>query len=280
MPDQLPDDPTILGPDDLVHLRVPADGMCWWCRERPATTGEHKFKRTDLARLMGDGESLIWGERGKNTREIRGTSGMTRDRYGVIKFPKSLCETCNNKRSKPFDTAYETYSAHVSQTWLRIMPGVDFQEIFAGDWEESTLNLARYYAKHFGCRIVRAGLPVPASLRAFLDGANDMPDAHMALITTDAVHKRFGSGLSISPDFAATDREMNRITTWIMAAYVGSIGVRYEWHEEGIPNRSQFFQFPHPVINCFKDEQAVFDGRTRRPGWFASLLQWANRPRR
>lgn len=64
-----------------------------------------------------------------------------------------------------------------------------------------------------------------------------------------------------------------------MAAYVGSIGVRYEWQEEGIPHRSQFFHFPHPVINCFEDEQAVIDGRARRPGWFASLVQWANRPR-
>lgn len=64
-----------------------------------------------------------------------------------------------------------------------------------------------------------------------------------------------------------------------MVAYVGSIGVRYEWVEEGFPERSQFFQYAHPVINCFEDEIAVCEGRTRRPKWFASLLQWANRPR-
>jgi hypothetical protein len=145
-------------------------------------------------------------------------------------------------------------------------PGVNFAQIFGRDWEESTLNLARYYGKHFGCRMVRAGLTVPESLHKFLDGATDMEDAHMALITTDAIHELFKSGLSMSPDYAETDRELTRITTWVMAAYVGSVGVRYEWREAGFPERSQFFHFPHPVINRFDDELAVAEGRTRPPG--------------
>ena len=65
-------------------------GLCWWCEERPATTGEHKFKRTDLARIMGDSDKLLWGDTGTKTREIRGKSGMARDRYHVIKFANSL----------------------------------------------------------------------------------------------------------------------------------------------------------------------------------------------
>jgi hypothetical protein len=151
--------------------------------------------------------------------------------------------------------------------------------IFGKEWEEHTLNLARYYAKHFGCRMVQTGLPVPKSLRDFLDGATDMPDAHMAMITTDTVHKKYESGLSISPNFVAADRDVSRFVQYVLAAYVGSIGVRYEWLEEGFQERSQFFQYPHPVINCFRDEIAVCEGRTRRRGRFASLLQWANRPR-
>jgi hypothetical protein len=75
------------------------------------------------------------------------------------------------------------------------------------------------------------------------------------------------------------DRTVSRFVRYVLVAYVGSIGVRYEWCEEGLPERSQFFHFPHPVLNCFEDEIAVFEGRTRRPGWFATLLQWANRPR-
>ncbi|MEV4703640.1 hypothetical protein [Actinoplanes sp. NPDC049316] len=278
MQDRMSDGRPIRGPKDLAHLRVAPSGMCWWCQARPATTGEHKFKRADLTRLMADGEPLLWGDGDGNTREIRGRSGVTRDRYGVVKFPKSLCEPCNNKRSKPFDNAYDIYSEYVDRTWLRIMPGIDFQQVFGADWEARTLNLARYYGKHFGCRMVRAGFPIPDSLREFLDGATDMPDAHMGLITTDSIHARYKGGLSISPDFVEADRNLTRLKRYVLAAYIGSIGVRYEWREEGFTERSQFFHYPRPVINCFKDEIAVCEGRTRRPGWFASLLQWANRP--
>jgi hypothetical protein len=129
------------------------------------------------------------------------------------------------------------------------MPDVDFRDVFGDDWHQPVLNLARYYGKHFGCRMVRSGVPVPESLRTFLDGAIDMPDAHMALVTTDSVHKRYKAGLSISPDFATTDATGNRFTSYVVAAYIGSIGIRYAWYESGLEERSQFFHYPHPAIN-------------------------------
>lgn len=268
-----------LPPGSLDHLKVSSDGRCWWCRERPATTGEHKYKQTDLARLMGD-DSLIWVGDG-DMREIRGKSGIKRDRYGVVKFPKSLCGACNNAHSQPFDRAYSTFSDYLDSTWVRILPGISFDEIYGDTWKKDTLDLARYYAKHFGCRMVRSGLPAPDSLRAFMDGAEDMPDAHMALVTTDSVHRIAGRGLTMSSDFAWTDPERTEFRGCVMAAYVGSVGVRYQWWAEGRKPEgwdSQFFHFPSPVINCFKDEQALMEGRTRRPGRFARFSQWLNRP--
>lgn len=269
-----------LGPDAFAHLMVDLGGTCWWCQARPATTGEHKFKRTDLARLMGD-TALVYGTNGGGFREIRGRSGITRDRHGVIKFPKSMCETCNNKRSKPFDEAYEVFSDYTTKTRLRIMPGVDFVEVFGQSWEEPTMNLARYYGKHFGCRMVRTGLPIPPSLRNFLDGSEDMPDAHMGLVSTDSVHNEYGVGLYISPDCASTDHAMTHFRRYVLAAYVGAIGVRYEWDAAGMPDaeRSQFFHFPHPVLNYFRTDGDVAEGVTRRPGWFARFSQWVNQPR-
>lgn len=145
--------------------------------------------------------------------------------------------------------------------------------------DHQRFGLARYYGKHFGCRMVRAGLPVPDSLREFLDGETDMPDAHMVLITTDSIHKRYKSGLSISPDFVEADKSVSRFVRYVLVAYVGSIGVRYEWREEALPERSQFFQYPYPVINRFVDEVAVFDGNTRRAGWFPFFLRWLSRRR-
>lgn len=229
---------------------------------------------------MGD-DSLIWGDGEGNWKEIKGKSGITRDRHGVVKFPKSMCCQCNNTHSQPFDNAYDTYAEHLDAYWIRIAPGISFPDIYGPDWREPTLNLARYYAKHFGCRMVRAGLPVPSSLREFMDGATDMSDGHMALITTDSVHRQYGKGLSISPDAVWVDKSVSRFTGYVLAAYVGPIGVRYQWEEGGLPDdgRSQFFHFPGPVLNCFVDEAAVAYGSPRRPGWFARLSQWITEPR-
>ncbi|WP_345558774.1 hypothetical protein [Streptomonospora halophila] len=266
-------------PADYAHLLTPESTMCWWCQTRSATTGEHKFKRTNLARLMGDGQALVWGD-GEQRREIRGKSGLKRDRYDVIKFPKSMCAPCNNDASQPFDNAYDTYAQYVETHLLRIMPGIDLGEVYGTRWRKKSLDLARYHAKHFGCRMVRDRFPVPQSLRDFMDGAEDMSDAHMVIISTDSVNKSYGQGMSISPTVPSVSRDMTRFTSCVMAAYIGPIGIRYEWVADGIPDheRDQFFHHPGPVINYFRNEKDMVMGETRKPGRLARFLQWANKP--
>ena len=106
--------------DRFAHLRQPASDLCWWCGSKPATTGEHKFKRSDMARLMEGSPSLVWGYQGSGvTRELRGQGALKRDRYKVLKFPKSLCDTCNNSTSQPFDYAYDQFSSYLGSHNLR-----------------------------------------------------------------------------------------------------------------------------------------------------------------
>jgi hypothetical protein len=119
----------------VSHLLVDADEMCWWCQTRPATTGEHKYKAADLTRLMGD-DYLIWGDDSGRIHEIRGKSGIKRDRYKVVKFPKSMCDTCNNARSQPFDRAYDVFSDYLyTHRHLRLLPGVNFKAVYGESWE-------------------------------------------------------------------------------------------------------------------------------------------------
>lgn len=264
MPNRTSDGRAILGPEAMAHLRLQPTGTCWWCRIRPATTAEHKFKRTDLTELMAGGDVLVWGDDAGSTREIRGKSGASRDRYGVVKFPKSMCEPCNNKRSKPFDNAYEVFARAIrSQSVLR--EGVDLRNIFGSYWEEAALDLARYYSKHFGCRMVADRVPVPNSLNEFLDGATDMSDAHMALVATENVSARFGKGDSINPNVVEADKTLSKFVRYVFVKYIGGLGVRYEWRENGLGDqeRSQFFHHPYPVINHFTDDLAVYEGRPR-----------------
>lgn len=145
--------------------------------------------------------------------------------------------------------------------------------VYGHAWPERNLDLARYYAKHFGCRMVRSGVPVPSSLRAFLDGERDMPDAHMALVTTASIRRANPDGLTISPDAVRTDEDFTRFTNYIFVAYVGPLGVRYEWRDEEIDPRSQFFHYPNPIVNRFRDEPAVFDGHTERMPPLTSAIQ-------
>lgn len=268
-----------LPPGKLDHLKTSNTGICWWCRERPATTGEHKYKQSDLARLMGD-DTLVWfGDQG--FRDIRGTSGIKRDRHGVIKFPKSLCAPCNNQHSQPFDRAYSIFSDHLASTQARKLRGISFESLYGEQWRDELLNLARYYAKHFGCRMVHSGIEPPDSLCTFMDGDENIPDVHMALATTDSVERIAGKGLTLSADFVWTNPAYTEIRGCVMATYVGSIGVRFQWWaEEHKPddNLSQFFHFPNPVLNRFEDEQALMEGRVKRPGWSTRFLQWLAEP--
>ncbi|WP_226367832.1 hypothetical protein [Pseudonocardia sp. ICBG162] len=267
------------GREVVSHLLVPSGGQCWRCQSRPASTGEHKFKRANLSRLMKPGDLLLWGD-GEKLHEIRGKSGVNRDRYGVVKFPKSMCEPCNNQYSREFDLAYDKYSVYIESTWVRVAPGFNLHEVYGEGWAKDALNLARYFAKHFGCRMAKDGIPIPASLREFLAGATDMPDARMSIISTDSIHRNYGKGMSISPNYVWTDDDGTRFTGMVAAAYVRSIGVRYEWQVEGIPDelRSQFFDYPYPVINFFRDDDDMARGITRKPGRFARFMQWANTP--
>lgn len=263
----------------MEPLRVSSGGVCWWCRTNPASTGEHKFKRTDLARLMGDDDLLLWGDGEGQQREIRGKSGIQRDRHQVVKFPKSLCGDCNNSRSQPFDLAYDTYANHVdTHRFFRAAPWMNLSVIYGNDWPTESLSLAQYFAKHFGCRMARTRLPIPPSLIEFLDGtSSDMPDAHMAIASTDTIRKQYGKGLSISPDFVTTNKAFTKFNQYVLVSYIGGIGIRYDWRAEAIPDdeRSQFFHFPGPLINYFRTEQDVALGNVRRPGWFPRLVQWA-----
>ncbi|WP_322920655.1 hypothetical protein [Nocardioides renjunii] len=214
-----------------------------------------------------------WRDHEGNVRPIRGKGGAARDRYGVVKFVKSLCAPCNNDRSQPFDTAYDEYSRFASDVWSPYLPGANLERLYGYSWPERNLDLARYYAKHFGCRMVRTGIPVPDSLRQFLDGDSDMTDAHMALVTTASIRKANPDGLTISPDAVRTDEGFTRFTNYIFVAYVGPLGVRYEWRDDGFAARSQFFHYPNPIVNRFHDEPAVFDGRTRRMGPVTATIQ-------
>lgn len=204
--------------------------------------------------MLGEADSLLWGDSDGRRRNLRGRSAITRDRHGVIKYPKSLCEACNTSRSRPLDLAYDEFSLAVRRTrrWSRKL---NLEAIYGQAWQFRSLDLGRYYAKHFGCRMVRTGIEVPGSLRAFLDGAVDLHDSTMTLCTTADVRRNLHRGLSITGDFIEVDRAATEIRRCVMAAFVGRVGVRYEWRADATEAPTSFFHGARPRIARYRQDE-------------------------
>jgi len=158
------------------------EGMCWWCRERPADSREHKFKRSDLVREHGRGE--LRGERtlvvfGEQQREARSTKN------DALKFAPSLCTKCNNERSQPFDNAYDRFIEELFEREEDVLAArsFDLRVAFGSEWSSMSDNVLRYFVKHICCRIaesltVDGERVVPVDALAFLDGGP--APAHLA----------------------------------------------------------------------------------------------------
>jgi hypothetical protein len=245
----------------LAHLLHKPDGLCWWCGA-PADTAEHKYKRTDLQRVLGKDEFVVWGSQGRRLRNVR---SVRRDPQ--VRFPPSLCRGCNTTRSQPFDRAYDRYAEYVDAQMPDLwgMDGIPMKAVFGSTWEPRSLNLAQYFTKHFGCRIIEAGVALPPSLRAFLDDASvDMPDVQLALIKLRSrknMGRRFHRSLFLSDFFVTLSKDLSKITGIILASYLGYVGTRFEWHDAPWPHDS-FFGHERPILNVMNNPEEVFNPPT------------------
>lgn len=151
--------------------RYDYQGRCWWCGNEAASR-EHKWKKSELNAIYGPAGSesypLTWVGDDGNTKIIQGPDSA------IVKFEKSLCQNCNNSRSQPFDRAYDHWIGYVTANYDRIIESglVDLRGIVdEADYEEFKLNLAKYFAKHIGCRVADGSAGnVPDSLIAFING--------------------------------------------------------------------------------------------------------------
>lgn len=157
--------------------RYDYQGRCWWCGDE-ADSREHKWKKSELSAIYGPAGSekypLIWVEDGSHTKIIQGPDSA------ILKFEKSLCQNCNNSRSQPFDRAYDHWVGYLEANYDQIIESglVDLRDIVdQADYEEFKLNLAKYFAKHIGCRLADGSAgKVPDSLIAFINGETKESD--------------------------------------------------------------------------------------------------------
>jgi hypothetical protein len=132
---------------------------CWIC-SLPADSGEHKFNKSDLVTLHGEGpyagDKELLRLKGGVIRKILGPNAK------VVKYQKSLCQRCNDTLSQPFDYVYDQFIQWVMQNQDTVLRRriINFSHIYGDKMEVNQRNLYKYFAKSFGCRLVDDGFNV------------------------------------------------------------------------------------------------------------------------
>jgi len=150
---------------------------CWWCGSNDLTK-EHKAKNTDLKLLYGKTYNdknivSIIDFRNKDKGKYLQSSGSKH-----VKFNPSICKSCNNSSSFAFDFAYEKFIKYYYNNKLTIVKSktINLYKVFGSDWRNQFLNVQRYIAKHFACRIVDFGYKPSKKLLGFINGREKNTD--------------------------------------------------------------------------------------------------------
>ena len=126
---------------------------CWICRN-PATTGEHKAKRSDLrdvvSRSVTQKTPLHYRDDKNGQRTISSLNAK------LLKFPDKICEHCNTARTQPHDRAWERLSVALRTRITNLAPGacVRTDRIFREDTARQMLNVHLFFIKQFGLMIL------------------------------------------------------------------------------------------------------------------------------
>lgn len=137
---------------------------CWMCGSE-ANSAEHRLKKADIVRAYGRGpysgaHRPMHVRTGKLT-EIQGPNSRT------IKYAPILCQSCNTTSTQPYDTAYDQFIEWVFENESTVLRRrfIDFIDVFGADFSKNQLDLYKYFAKSFGCRLVEADQVVPDDVR-------------------------------------------------------------------------------------------------------------------
>ncbi|WP_203987191.1 hypothetical protein [Virgisporangium aurantiacum] len=111
-------------------------------------------------------------------------------------------------------------------------------DVYGDDWRVDVLNLARYVAKHIGCRMAHEGYPVPPSIPTFLNGGGRLNDVEMVLFKSRPHYELYrmgmrdgidSRGLWISPANGAVSRSRQQLSMYSSSLIVNFVGVMYRW---------------------------------------------------
>lgn len=126
---------------------------CWICR-KPANSGEHKIKNSDLKSIMrtpSKSEPVFYHDKTRINYEIGAFK-----RNKLLKSPSLLCAECNNKVTQPYDHAREILSKALRSRKPALKPGdlVCTNRIFPYKTHENMRDAQLFFTKLTGCHLM------------------------------------------------------------------------------------------------------------------------------
>lgn len=228
---------------DLDGLRSASSSMCWWCQTNPATTREHKHKATDLRHLAAEDGAV---QPSNLYRGGPGFNGYLRSlaKGSAVQWGKVMCKVCNGGRDRRFDEAYEIFADYIRghEADLRPARSLGWWSVYGSAWREPAEDVARYYGKQLGCCLATQHLPVPDSLRAFLDGGSCAAElgfelhrsrVHAVFYDRGARENFETCGLWIKPVMVHTTRDGKHLVGADYAYGIGFITATARWRVGG-----------------------------------------------
>lgn len=120
---------------------------CWICEVNEATTGEHLILKSAYDFIIGQPKQ---GEK-RYFSYIGGKSNIPIESFknNRLKFKKSICSTCNNSKTQPYDIEFLKFVKKVFKSKSLI---ISRNKIPLNQYNQNFLAL--YFLKVFGCLVV------------------------------------------------------------------------------------------------------------------------------
>jgi hypothetical protein len=130
--------------------------LCWICNAQPATTREHRSKRSDIKAQLGDKGPLY--HHNDQRRNFKLQSANAR----LLKFEPSLCQDCNSTRTQPHDRAWQHLSAALLTRTPPLKNGdiIRTNRIFKYNTSLEMIKVHLFFVKWLGCQIVESAIPI------------------------------------------------------------------------------------------------------------------------
>jgi hypothetical protein len=249
-----------------------AQALCWICKEKPADSGEHKTKRSDLLAVLGNPsqkEPFFYHDLQKANRPVGSLDAK------ILKSPVRICTHCNSTRTQPHDRAWESMSDRLR--WRRLTVGrwVRCNRVFRHFTKREMLNVHLYFVKLFGCMIAEAkanGYDLPIDLDAFstaIMSGRPHAEVHLQFGQHDGIIGRSNlhcwtsdPGKSV---LAAWLYELDTIAVSVLYAQAGKFRDRRDlWHPHSRTSAKRFLIAD--FVYSKRSEAELSDGLPSNPG--------------